>query len=233
MMCNPEFENFFGASEEEIIGKTDYDFISKEQADFFRKKDKEAIEKGQMCINEEEIVFASSGKYALLETRKIPVYNGEEFIGILGIGRDITERKQMQNTLEKNRASLAEAQRVSHTGSWELDFETNVLSWSDEIFRIFEIDKDKFSASYEGFLQVIHPYDRDMVNQAFAESLEKQTTYEIEHRLLMSDGRIKHVLERGETQYSDEGKPLSTLGIVHDITERKEMEALLEKEQNS
>ncbi|MBU1882866.1 PAS domain S-box protein [bacterium] len=232
MMCNPAFENFFGAECGEIVGKTDYDFISKEQADFFTQKDREAMDAGVMCINEEEIVFAHNSQRALLETRKIPVYNGDAFMGVLGIGRDITERKEMETSLEKYSTSLAEAQRVSHTGSWELNFETNALFWSDEVFRIFEIDQNKFSASYEGFLEAIHPDDRDMVSHAFSEALAAQTYYEIEHRLLMSDGRIKHVLERGETKYSDEGKPLSTLGIVHDITERKEMEAQIIKQKD-
>lgn len=148
---------------------------------------------------------------------------------VLAIIEDITERKLMEESLRKNREFLAEAQRISHTGSWELDLENNVLSWSDEIFRIFEIDQNRFDASYEAFLQTVHPKDRDTVNKAFTESLEQQTPYELEHRLLMPDGRIKYVLERGETQYAENGKPLYTLGTVHDITERKQMETMLKE----
>lgn len=99
MMCNPAFENFFGASCDEIIGKTDYDFISKEQADFFRQNDAKTLASGEMCINEEEIILAHNGQHALLETRKIPVYNGQEFMGVLGIGRDITVQKKLQQEL--------------------------------------------------------------------------------------------------------------------------------------
>jgi diguanylate cyclase (GGDEF)-like protein/PAS domain S-box-containing protein len=100
VMCNPAFERFFGASSADIIGKTDYDFVSYEQADFFRQKDLEAMEAGETLINEEEITLADSGQHVFLETRKIPVYNGNEFMGVLGIGRDITERKMSEKKIE-------------------------------------------------------------------------------------------------------------------------------------
>ncbi|WP_373070672.1 PAS domain S-box protein [Sulfurimonas sp.] len=229
LMCNPAFENFFGAECDEIIGKTDYDFISKEQADFFRQKDREAMEAGEMRINEESIVFARNNQHAVLETRKIPVYNGDEFMGVLGIGRDITKRKGMEESLRKKEESLNEAQRIAHIGSWELDFRANILSWSDEVFNIFEIDKSKFGASYEAFQEAIHPDDREMVDLVFSESVEKKIPYMVEHRLLMKDGRVKYIQERGETKYDDEGMAIYSMGTVQDITERKEVEILLEK----
>ena len=107
-----------------------------------------------------------------------------------------------------------------------------MLIWSDEIFRIFEIDQEQFGASYDAFIEIIHPDDREAVDHAYIESLKNREPYEIEHRLLMADGRIKHVLERCETTYADDGKPLYSLGTVQDITERKHMEAqALQREQ--
>ena len=94
MMCNPSFEKFFGVKREEVIGKTNYDFLSREQADLFCQRDHEAIEANEMCINEEEITLASNGRYAILEIRKIPIYNEDTFLGVFGIGRDITQRKK-------------------------------------------------------------------------------------------------------------------------------------------
>ncbi|TAN70748.1 MAG: PAS domain S-box protein [Methylobacter sp.] len=145
----------------------------------------------------------------------------------LAVARDISERKQMEDALHKSRQILTEAQRIAHVGSWELDLAANGLVWSDEIFRIFEIDPERFGASYEAFLEVIHPDDRETVNRAYIESLKLREPYEIEHRLLMADGRIKYVLERCETRYADDGNPLYSLGTVQDITERKRMETEL------
>ncbi|MFZ2406624.1 MAG: PAS domain S-box protein [Methylobacter sp.] len=150
-----------------------------------------------------------------------------EVIGVLALGRDITERRQMEAALLRNQRVLTEAQRIAHIGSWELDLADNVLEWSDEIFRIFEIDQEQFGASYAAFLDAVHPDDRETVNRAYTESLKTREPYEIEHRLLMADGRIKHVLERCETRYADDGAPLYSMGTVQDITERKRMEAEL------
>ncbi|MFZ5766545.1 MAG: PAS domain S-box protein [Thermodesulfobacteriota bacterium] len=123
--------------------------------------------------------------------------------------------------LQESENKLAEAQRIAHIGSWELDLQANHLSWSDEIFRIFEIDRDNFPGTYEAFLQVIHPDDRDLVHHAYQQSVANRTPYFIEHRLLFADGRIKYVHERCETCYDAEGNPLRSLGTVQDITESK------------
>jgi PAS domain S-box-containing protein len=167
-----------------------------------------------------------------IEVRSMPQRypdGGTEWHGLM---IDITERKQIDEALSKNRQILTEAQRISHVGSWELDLVNNKLAWSDEIFRIFEIDPQQFEASYEAFIERVHPDDRESVDRAYAESLQKRETYTIEHRLLMKDGRIKYVLERCETSYDEHGVPLVSLGTVQDITERKRMEqALARREQ--
>ena len=109
LACNSRFENFFGAREIEILGKTDYDFVDKELADSFIMNDKKTMLKGSPSTNEEVITFAD-GHCELLETTKTPMYNQEgELIGILGIGRDITERKQLQE-------QLVQSQKLESTG---------------------------------------------------------------------------------------------------------------------
>lgn len=134
----------------------------------------------------------------------------------------------------RNEARFNEAQHIARVGSWELDLVTNRLLWSDEIFRIFEIDPYGFGASYEAFLEAIHPDDRDVVNRAYTESVRNRTPYEIVHRLRMPDGRVKHVRERCETSYAADGRPLRSAGTVQDITaqvqaqqERDRAQALL------
>jgi two-component system cell cycle sensor histidine kinase/response regulator CckA len=152
-------------------------------------------------------------------------FGGKLFV--LAVARDITGRKQMEEALASREHALAEAQRIGRMGSWELDLTTNTLAWSDEIFRIFEIDPAQFGASYEAFLNAVHPDDREYVNNAYTESLKNQASYDIEHRLLLADGRIKHVHERCETTYAADGTPLHSRGTVQDITDRKRMEEAL------
>ncbi len=102
LSCNHMFEKFFGAREADIIGKTDYDFVNKELADFFRENDLKAMAAGKPSINEEWITFKSDGHRALLETIKTPVFeNGGRLIGVLGIARNITKRKQAEERVLK------------------------------------------------------------------------------------------------------------------------------------
>lgn len=141
------------------------------------------------------------------------------------LAREIVERGQAEEKLAASEEKLMAAQRIAGFGSWTLDHDSKALLWSDGIYRIFEIDPKDFGASYEAFLDAIHPDDRDMVNQAYTRSLETRQPYDIEHRLLMGDGRIKFVYERCETHFDGNGKPLFSHGTVQDVTERKQAEA--------
>jgi len=143
------------------------------------------------------------------------------------IGTDVTEKMLADAALRESEQRLKEAQRIAQVGSWELDLASGRLNWSDEIFRLFEIDKASFSASYDAFLDAIHPEDRERVHQAYSDSLTTHAPYEIAHRLRMPDGRIKWVNERCETRYDDQGKAIRSTGTVQDITARKQGEEAL------
>ena len=93
---------------------------------------------------------------------------------------------------------------------------------TDEIYRLFRIDKGRFGASYEAFLNAIHPEDRDMVNEAYTASLKTKQPYRIVHRLCFDDGSIKWVNELCRTEYDKAGNPLRSIGTVQDITELRQ-----------
>ena len=142
----------------------------------------------------------------------------------LQLKAEIVERKNAEAAIKKSERRLKESQKIARLGQWELDLRTNVLAWSDEIFRIFEIDPDKFKVSYELFLETIHPQDRELVNQAYHESVKNKKPYDIVHRLLMKDGTIKFVHEICRTEYDKDGNPIRSIGTVQDITELKQVE---------
>jgi len=141
----------------------------------------------------------------------------------LQLARDITS--ELRNSEEQLKA----AQRVAHLGSWELDIGSNRLTWSDEIYRIFERDPASFYPSYEAFLEVVYPEDRALVDLAFKGSVANHTPYSVEHRVALPDGRIKYVREQGETVYDDKGRPLRSIGTIQDITEQKLTQERIER----
>ena len=145
-------------------------------------------------------------------------------------GALLQRETELSKSEQKTRAlaiSLHEAQEISQLGSWTLDLPSAKLHWSAQIFRLFELDPQHFEASYDAFLQAIHPDDRVAVNQAYIDSLKSRSDYKIEHRLLMADGRIKWVSERCRSEFNPNGQPVRSIGTVQDITERKLAELAL------
>jgi PAS domain S-box-containing protein len=116
--CNAGCEGLLGAKEQDIIGKTDYDFVDKDLADFSRRLDRAAMAAGKSCVNEKEVTFAADGHRIFLETIKTPMFSSEgRMVGVLGIARDITERKRAEEERGKLEVRLRQAQKMEAIGT--------------------------------------------------------------------------------------------------------------------
>lgn len=130
LSCNTMFGRFFGASEADIVGKTDYDFVDKELADFSREHDRKAMSAEKPMINEEWITFADDGHRAFLETIKTPMYDSAGTLtGVLGIGRDITDRKLSEEELARQKYFFEQIFMQSSVSTQILDRE----GWCERI----------------------------------------------------------------------------------------------------
>ncbi|MCF7786177.1 MAG: PAS domain S-box protein [Prosthecobacter sp.] len=137
------------------------------------------------------------------------------------------ELRELTTELKIERAHLTAAQTVAKMGSWDTDLSTLDVVWSAETYRIFEITPEQYQPTHQNFLELVHPEDRAAVDLAFNQSLDQQTVNSLEHRLLMSDGRIKFVEEHWQVFHDEQGRAQRALGTCRDITERKQAEAEL------
>lgn len=153
-------------------------------------------------------------------------------LGMTGIGLGFVKGKsgiikslQADDALRKSKKTLDEAERMAHLGSWEFDIERNELIWSDEMYRILGLEPQEFGATYEAFLDVVHPDDREYVNQAYRTSVQNGLSYDVVHRIIRrSDGEVGYVHEKCEHIRDKGGKVIRSIGMGHDITKQKQAE---------
>ncbi|MBL9186662.1 MAG: PAS domain S-box protein [Opitutaceae bacterium] len=130
------------------------------------------------------------------------------------------EQRRLAEKLTIERQRLLESQVVGSVGSWETDLATLAVTWTDETFRIFETTREQFQPSHPGFLEFVHPDDRQRVDDAFVQSMGRPGSFAIEHRILLPGGKLKHIEERWQTFNDAEGKPVRAVGTCQDITAR-------------
>jgi PAS domain S-box-containing protein len=141
---------------------------------------------------------------------------------------DLTERKCAEEALMRSEAYLAEAQKLTHTGSWAWDPRTEkVLYCSEEMFRIFGLDPRESLPSRDNFRQQIHPEDRDWVKKRFEEALRERVDTFAEYRVLLPDGTVRHINASGHPVLNEDGELIEFVGTAVDVTERKRAEEAL------
>src|SRR5258708_927764 len=140
---------------------------------------------------------------------------------------DLTERKCAEEALMRSEAYLAEAQKLTHTGSWAWDPRTEkVLYCSEEMFRIFGLDPRESLPSRDNFRQQIHPEDRDWVKKRFEEALRERVDTFAEYRVLLPDGTVRHINASGHPGLNEDGELIQFVGTAVDVTERKRAEVV-------
>lgn len=137
------------------------------------------------------------------------------------------QRKETEQVLRDSEARLVNAQRIARLGNWSWNVNKGTLWWSDEIYRIFDVDADRFEPTYEAFLDLVHADDRRNVAHCVDKALQDARPYDIKHRIMLANGQVKHVHQIAEVSFDDKGNPLRMNGTVQDITERQQVEGAL------
>ena len=141
-----------------------------------------------------------------------------ELLGLIAFVTDITDRRRVDEELRRRDEQFAEAQRVAHLGSWEWEVAADQIRWSDELYRIFGLTPNEFEATFQGYITMVHPDDRQIVIDEVTACLNGESRFELDHRVIRSDGGVVWVRSSGEALRDAEGHPLLMRGTALDIT---------------
>lgn len=221
---NKAFVDITGFQRSEVIGHSSAEFnvwiSDKDRVQFIDELSK----KGSLRNFEAKFRMRSGViKDFLISSDYIEIDNQKCSLNVL---TDISERKQTVQALQESENNLRKAQRVAHVGSWVWDIKANHLEWSDEMYHIFGIEKEKFRGILSDVIkQVIHPDDRAAVEQSNASVTEQGKPIPLEYRVIWPDGTVRTVwAEAGEIIVDEAGTPAILTGIVQDITEQRQAE---------
>jgi len=253
---NPGFTETTGYSSEDAIGKNPRILKSGKRKPEFYRELWSTISSGREWKGE----FHNRKKNGELYWEFASISPVKDKNGVItnfvAVKENVTERKRMEEELRALNISLEEhvsertlelaksneelrnskeiltkAQRIARMGNWVWDIVGNTIHWSDEIYRIFGLNPQEFDATYDEFMNFVHPDDKEVVRRSVNDAIYESAPYNIEHRIVLSDGTERIVHEQAEVTFDENGKPLKMLGTVQDITDLKKREDELIKAQ--
>ncbi len=213
---NANFVTVSGYANRELGGKSALDFVPAQQRQYFGETVDQVAQNGYHEF-EVDLLTKSGTSIPYKLTGVMTSIKGKQFYA--GVGIDISKEKEVERHLIASRNMLENAQRIAHLGHWTLYHDTGKVYWSDEVYRILELDPNLHEPSYETFLARVHAKDRSAVETAFKDAIQNERPYSGVHRLHIASGNIKYVEQKGSTEYSPAGEPIKSIGTLHDITQ--------------
>jgi diguanylate cyclase (GGDEF)-like protein/PAS domain S-box-containing protein len=185
----------------------------------------------------ERTAVDAKGHVQWLQTTKVPLIDVNQIVvGVVGVHRDVTLRKQAETQLRLSEANLAAAQRIAHFGSIEMDLinldeaDKNPLHWSDEVFRIYGYEPSGVEVSRRTFLRLVHPDDRDRVQKTLDQAVHEAKRYTVDFRIVRADGTVRSIHGQGDVIFDAKlQKPSKLVGTIQDVTESVFAEIQLHK----
>ena len=229
---NAAFTRITGYELHEVSGKKPGSFLqgpetSKSTIEIVRNKIKE-----QVSFTEELVNYTKSGEPYWVKMDVSPIYDAAQVcIGFIAVESDISERKLYEQQLIEKKISLAYAQEISKIGNWSFNITTYEVKWSDNLFKIFEIDPETTNL-YEAYINSVHPEDLPHLQQLINEAVTLGNNYVVEHRILVPGNDIKYIRGIAKVVKNKYGAPVALFGTAQDITVEKtyELELLKAKE---
>ena len=232
LATNSAYQKMLGYTEEELRKLTFLDLTHEDYresnwefiTELLEGKRKQFQIEKQYWRKDGSLIWVSNNVSVVPGTENMPRF-------IMALSEDITARKRADEELRRSEAYLAEAQRLSHTGSWAWNVSTGEVFWSRELFRIFGLDPERTALNIDLIKKLRHPEDRPFAEQTFDTAVREKKDFELESRIVLSDGSIKHVRTVGHPAVNDVRDLIEFVGTVMDVTERKQGEEALRRSQ--
>ena len=219
---NRKFLDVLGLELDEVIGRTSQElgvFADENVLEGMRRK----LQEDGKIVNLEVKIRGKNGEMieGLLSNERIEAGEEEYYLSVL---TDVTELRAMQERLKRVGDRLILATKAGGVGIWEYDIITGVLSWDEEMFRLYGVNKEDFSNAYEAWVSGLHPADRARCEEEVRLAIEGVKEFETEFRVCKPDGAVRYIKVFSLVQRDAEGKALRMIGTNWDISERKEIE---------
>lgn len=226
VLANDAYVEILGKSPREVRGMHISELLGPELYEKNRSHIEGALAGEPQTFDRE--IQTPSGEVRLMQASYVPDVVDGDVRGFFVLATDITGRRHIEEELERNRARLAEAERVARMGSWEWDIPASEIVWSDGLYEIYGTHPDDFHPQYRpGGSEYVHPEDRDRVKTQVDRALETGAPIDFDYRIVRPDGRVRRLHSRAEVIADSDGRPLRITGIAQDVTEvRAAAEAL-------
>ena len=209
-----------GYNADEIIGVNTFNFIYSEDLPALKKHLKKVLKNPEKSMDITYRRVKKDGTIIWCEGTALNLLDDPAVQGIVVNFRDITERKKAEEQIRESEAHLTEAQRLAKMGSWNYDIKADKLTWSEELYNVFDTDKQTFIETHGSFLRLIDEKDREFALQTSRLTQKTGDPFTIEYHITTSKGEKRVILEHGYGQKDDNGKIIRLFGTAQNITEQ-------------
>ena len=232
-LANPAYLNLYHQVLETLIGHPVMDFVGQDQFEQIMKPNLERCLEGEVihyhCWSD-----LPSLEHQFLSITYAPYYElNQNISGVVISIRNLTELKITEEKLRQSEEALVEAQRIAHIGNWKFDVATQKMIWSEEMLRIFGLEKSQTESSYVEYLQYVHPEDLRHIEYHIKQAIQSGISYELDYRIIRADGSIRYLEVRGEGVRDEQENIFQLFGTALDISDRKQVELELQKAKES